>query len=411
MAKPTTAFVAKSPTVAVFAGAEQAADYDEEVVTKTRGSRPRRSEQRSTTSAVPDLVEASDHADPASTAEPDRDQGRDQPPEVQADPLGSALFAGELPGAATSVNRTVQARSGARGWLNRLGLKLPPGPAESAALEHERELAAAAAIIRQATWTRAVSVLVANPKGGTGKTPLSLLLGGTLASIRGGSVAVIEVADDPGALAYRAEGTPRLGIGDLVRDAERIRTAGQLAGYTAPQTSFAAVIGSSTRRPRLEADGVAAMVRVIDEYYSIRVMDSGNQPTSSAFQGALAATDILVVPVVNAGDSTLEAVRMLDGLRDAGGHAADVATRAIVVRVTDGRPESEVINAEVARILTAAGAAAICDLPYDPHIAERGQLTLGSLQAGTRTALTRIAATVVGAVTEHASRQDAEVNR
>jgi MinD-like ATPase involved in chromosome partitioning or flagellar assembly len=411
MAKPTTAFVAKAPSVAVFAGAEQVADYDEEVVTKTRGSRPRRSEQRNTAPTVPHLIDEGSGSAPESAANSRHDQDPERPPEARDDPLGSALFAGAMIGAETSAHRTVHARSGLRGWLNQLGFKLPPGSAESAVLEREHELAAAQATIRQATWTRAVSVLVANPKGGTGKTPLSLLLGGTLASIRGGSVAVIEVADDPGALAYRAEGTPRLGIGDLVRDADHIRTAGQLAGYTAPQTSFAAVIGSTTRRPRLEADGVAAMVRVIDEYYSIRVMDSGNQPTSSAFQGALAATDVLVVPVVNAGDSTLEAVRMLDGLRDAGGHAADVATRAIVVRVTDGRPETAAINAEVARIMTAAGAAAICDLPYDPHIAERGQLTLGSLRSETRTALTRIAATVVGAVTEHATRQDAEVNR
>lgn len=411
MAKPTTAFVAKAPSVAVFAGAEQAADYDEEIVTKTHGSRPRRSEQRSTESAAPNLVEENSESAAEPIAESPHEHLPEQLPKTADDPVGSALFAGALTSAATAADHPPQARSGLRGWLNQLGLRLPPGPAESAALEREHELAAAQTTIRQATWTRAVSVLVANPKGGTGKTPLSLLLGGTLAAIRGGSVAVIEVADDPGALAYRAEGTPRLGIGDLVRDADQIRTAGQLAGYTAPQTSFAAVIGSSARRPRLDADGVAAMVRVIDEYYAIRVMDSGNQPTSSAFQGALAATDVLVVPVVNAGDSTLEAVRLLDGLRDAGADAAVVAARAIVVRVTDGRPETDAINAEVARIMTAAGAAAICDLPYDPHIAERGQLTLASLQPETRTALTRIAATVVGAVTEAASRRDAEVDR
>lgn len=406
MAKPSNTFAADPAAgSSLFPGAEQAADYDEDVFTKVHGSRIRRSETAiAETEASPMVQDDEFGSMESASAEKDCAQS------ASSSPLDSALFAGRLSSTVDAVPKPVALR-GARGWLNRIGLHLAPGAAELADLERERELTAAQAVIRQATWTRAVSVLVANPKGGTGKTPLSLLLGGTLASIRGGSVAVMEVADDPGALAYRAEGTPRLGIGDLVRDADRIRTAGQLAGYTAPQTSFAAVIGSSGRRPRLEADGVAAMVRVIDEYYSIRVMDSGNQPTSSAFQGALAATDVLVVPVVNAGDSTLEAVRMLDGLRDAGGHAADVASRAIVVQVTDGRPETEAINAEVARIMTAAGAAAVCDLPYDPHIAERGQLTLGSLKPATRTALTHIAATVVGAVTDHASRQDVEVNR
>jgi MinD-like ATPase involved in chromosome partitioning or flagellar assembly len=410
MAKPTSAFAAKPSTgTAVFSGAEQAADYDEEVVTKVRGTRPRRSESATVTSPpVQDATAApSDQAAAASKPVADLPPA----PEPTGDPRDSALFAGALTSAQRDDARPPDAHDGLRGWLNHFGLHLAPGVDELARLQRQHELTTAEAAIRQATWTRAVAVLVANPKGGTGKTPLSLMLGGTLAAIRGGSVAVLEVADDPGALAYRAEGTPRLGVGELVRDADQIRTAGHLAGYTAPQTSFAAVIGSANRRQRLDADSVAAMVRVIDEYYSIRVMDSGNQPTSSAFQGALAATDVLVVPVVNAGDSTLEAVRMLEGMKDSGGHAADLAARAIVVRVTDGRPESEAINAEVARVLTAAGAAAICDLPYDAHIAERGQVTLGNLNTNTRTALTHIASTVVGALNEHATRDEMEVTR
>ena len=35
------------------------------------------------------------------------------------------------------------------------------------------------------------------------------------------------------------------------------------------------------------------------------------------------------------------------------------------------------------------------EIPYDPHIAERGQLTLAALQPGTRDAFTAAAATVV----------------
>jgi MinD-like ATPase involved in chromosome partitioning or flagellar assembly len=409
MARPSNAFIAKPSTgTAVFSGAEQAADYDEEVITKTRGTRPRRTDVAAEIAAPQHPIEVDAAPEPPVAVEQDVPIPSS---EHATHPLDSALFAGALTSTGRQGARPPVARQGVRGWLNHLGLHLAPNPGELATLEKERQLADAQAAIRQATWTRAVSVLVANPKGGTGKTPLSLMLGGTLASIRGGSVAVIEVADDPGALAYRAEGTPRLGIGDLVRDAAQIRTAGQLAGYTAPQTSFAAVIGSSTRRPRLDAESVAAMVKVIDEYYSIRVMDSGNQPTSSAFEGALAATDVLVVPVVNAGDSTLEAVRMLDGMKDSGGHAADLAARAIVVRVTDGRPESDAINAEVARVMTAAGAAAICDLPYDAHIAERGQVTLGNLDAATKEALTRIAATVVGALNDHATHDEMEVTR
>src|SRR5690606_25634451 len=119
-----------------------------------------------------------------------------------------------------------------------------------AAAERVASLEVARRVIRQATWTRAVSVLVGNPKGGTGKTPLALVLGGTLAAIRGGDVAIVEVSDDPGALGYRAEGTPRLGLGEFVRDLDDLTTKGQVTGYTAPQTSFASVVGTVEGHPR-----------------------------------------------------------------------------------------------------------------------------------------------------------------
>jgi MinD-like ATPase involved in chromosome partitioning or flagellar assembly len=365
MNKQSTTFAAHSASSSsVFAGAELAEDYDEEVVTKTTGNKPRRSE------SAQDLTEVASSSSESRKSE--------SSPEGENEPLRSSLFAGgtqSLLGARSGA--AALAKDGARGFFNRFGLHLAPGPEEAAAIEEQHRIEDARTQIRQATWTRAASVLIANPKGGTGKTPLALLLGGTLASIRGGSVAVIEVADDPGALAYRAEGNPRLGVGDLVRDADHIRTAGQLAGYTAPQTSF------------------AAMVKVIDDYYAIRVMDSGNQPTSSAFQGALFATDVLVVPIVNAGDSTLEAIRMLDGMRASGGRAKALAERAIIARVTDGRPENAAVSAEVERIITAAGVGTLCDLPYDPHIAERGQITLAKLAPTTIAAFTHLANAVI----------------
>jgi hypothetical protein len=139
------------------------------------------------------------------------------------------------------------ATRGFRGAISRLGFRVSPGRAERAELDQREERARDEEVIRQATWVRAASILIANPKGGVGKTPTALLLGGVLATVRGGSVCVVEVSDDAGALAYRAEGNPSLGLGELVRDVDTISTAGQLAGYTAPQTSYASVIGTVAR--------------------------------------------------------------------------------------------------------------------------------------------------------------------
>jgi len=345
-------------------------------------------------------------------------EGPETPPEDAIEPTEESTSAGEpttpVPAAeATVTEPTIDplddsdlgilaitteprlAQKGLRGLLGKLGVKVAPGTAEATALQLAEELRRDEEVVRQATWTRAVSILVANPKGGVGKTPTSLVVGGTLAAIRGGSVCIMEVSDDPGALTFRSEGRPTRGLGELVREADTIRTAGQLAGYTAPQTSFASVIGSIGSRPRLDGDSVTSVANVVDEYFAIRVMDSGNQPSSSAFQAAADTADVLVVPIFNAGDAALEAAALLDILKAAGDKAAELAQSAIVVRLHDGRPENDQVVSRVDRILASYGIKHVHTIRYDPHIAERGQITLSKLSAATRHAFTGVAADVV----------------
>jgi MinD-like ATPase involved in chromosome partitioning or flagellar assembly len=316
---------------------------------------------------------------------------------VSGDDLSSASPGDDLSSIA-SVTEPLVATRGARGLLGRLGIRLAPGAAEQATAHAAEQLRRDEETIRQATWTRAVSVLVANRKGGVGKTPVSLLLGGTLASVRGGSVCVVEVSDDPGALTFRAEGSPALGLGELVRDVATITSAGQLAGYTAPQTSFASVIGSVRERDRLDRDDVIAVAAVIDEYYGIRVMDSGNQSSSDAFDGAVQTADALVIPVLNAGESVFEALALLERLRSRGGRAAALAGRAVILRLTDGRPEHPQVLERINRIIDGAGAAHVFAVPYDAHIAERGQLTLSSLDPATYRVFAAAAASIVRSI-------------
>lgn len=288
-----------------------------------------------------------------------------------------------------------KASTGIRGLVARIGISVPPSKTEVARLEVEALLRRDEEVIRQTTWTRAVSILVANPKGGVGKTPTALALGGVLGSIRGGSVCIVEVSDDPGALTFRAEGSPKLGLGELVRDVATIRSAGQLAGYTAPQTSFASVIGTIGRRPRLSKDDVVDVARVIDDFYSVRIMDSGNQPSSSAFAGAVATADALVVPVYNTGDAVIDAVNLLLELRAQGDKAAALANRATLLRLTDGRPENPAVVERVEAMIHDAGFAQQFAIPFDPHIAERSQITLARLAPQTVHAFTSAAAAVV----------------
>ncbi len=289
-----------------------------------------------------------------------------------------------------------RATTGFRGVLSSLGIPMKPSAAEAAARQRLAALEENQTTIRQATWTRAVSVLVANPKGGAGKTPTSLCLAGVLASLRG-NVVIVEVSDDPGKLLFRSEHerTPALGLGELVRDVDQITTAGQLAGYTAPQTTRAHVIGTPGRRAPLDGDAVRRVVGKLDEFYSIRVMDSGNQYTSSAFVAALKATDVLVIPITAGGDAATDARLLLDELRDMGGHAADLARNAVVVRLIDGRTEHGHVLADIERMLDLYAIEHRLTIPYDQHIADRQQITFDLLERDTQEAFTALGAVVV----------------
>ena len=151
--------------------------------------------------------------------EPDEVQAAPvQAPKKDAPPVGQVEPAAKPDTDDEDAEPVAPAKDGFNGFLNRLfgGLfKLAPSAKELA----EREMTASQGrfedLIRQSTWTRAVGVLVANKKGTAGKTPASILLGGVLAAIRGGSVAILETSDDKGQLAYRAEGDPQLGMGEL----------------------------------------------------------------------------------------------------------------------------------------------------------------------------------------------------
>ena len=317
------------------------------------------------------------------------------PPEATFRPRTRSLSA---PEPLTAPPRPEPARTGVRGLLGSVGIRLAPGALEQAQRDSDARLVRDEAIIRQATWTRAVSVLVANRKGGVGKTPVSLMLGGTLASIRGGSVCVLEVSDDPGALSYRAEGSPARGLGELLDAVGRVSTAGQLAGYTAPQTSFASVIGSVGDRRSITRDDVLQLCGLVDAFYGVRVMDSGNQISSPAFAGALDTTDALVIPVLDAGDAVFDALSLLERLRRMGGRLAELADNATILRLTDGRPVHPQVMERIDRVIARAGVANVFSVPYDAHIAERGELSLGSLAPATYRVFASAAASIVASL-------------
>lgn len=364
-----------------FGGAERAAGYgveEHEPITTPRRAAVATEEPAKATAVIESVPEAPD-----------------APPAMAVTPR--EMLAGLTRASVRSSSPPV-ATTGWRGFWARVGFKPAPSTAEKAALEAGAALARDEEIIRQATYTRPIGVLVANPKGSASKTTVSLALGGTLAFCRGGGVAILEVAEDPGTLTLRAEGNPRRGVGQLVAEHDSVKSAGHLDGYTAPQTSYARVIGSTGPREALTAQAVSEVVQLVDEYFSMRVMDSGNQYTSPVFRAAVEAADVLVIPTLNAADTATKALELLDALRAQGGHAARLAQTAVVLVLTDGRVEIPAVTEGVTQALAHADVGQILSIPFDAHLAQRGEITLSHLHPDTYRAFVAAGAAVIGAL-------------
>ncbi|MCK6210567.1 ParA family protein [Georgenia sp. EYE_87] len=269
-------------------------------------------------------------------------------------------------------------------------VRVRPGAAELAHLAAERT-------IRQATWSRAVNVLVANKSGGVGKTVTSVVLAGVLAAARGGSVAAFEVSDASGALSKRAEGAPVRGLGELIERLHAIESAGELGGYTMPQTSHADLIGSVRDRPVLTAEDVLAVRTVLDRYYRVTVADSGNNPHSDAFCAAVSTADVLLLPVQVSAVPFLDMVDVLTAVRAMGEHGRHLSAKPLIVVNDDGRPKPADASHRVRRELErlAREGATVLEVPFDPHLAEGGEITLASLSDRSLRAWTRVGSAVI----------------
>jgi MinD-like ATPase involved in chromosome partitioning or flagellar assembly len=270
-----------------------------------------------------------------------------------------------------------------------LGLAKPKPGREELAYRHDVR------VIRQATWPRAVRIAVTNPKGGSGKTPTAVILGGVLASVRGGSVAVWDAADAAGTLGGRTEGVAARCVADIDADPDAYAAPSTVGMVAATQTSFADVLGSLRER-EFTADSIHRVSAVLDRTYRISVADTGNVPHSPAFTRTIALADILVVPTTLTADSVNKAVALLRRLQDT---PTGLAQRAVVAVLHTRGPQTPGLAGQIEPIFAAAGVGAVVDIPFDPHLAAGTAISLGSLSHQSRLAWTRLAAATVANLT------------
>ena len=266
-------------------------------------------------------------------------------------------------------------------------VKPKPGREEMAHRENER-------LIRSANWPRAARVVVANPKGGSGKTPASLVLGGAMGRVRGGSVAVWDAADAPGTLHVVAEGTARRCVAEIAADPEGYAYPGTIAAVATTQTTGADALVSLSDR-EFTGDKVARIQWALDRTYRVSIADTGNVAHSSAFQQLIATADILVVPTVIQQASVDSALRLLHRLQD----STDLVQRAVVAILHTGTPQTPGLATAIDRLFQDAGVEQPEHIPFDRHIAAGSTITYDRLSRSSQLAWTRLATATVANIT------------
>ena len=259
---------------------------------------------------------------------------------------------------------------------------------ERAAAEKDR--AERAAIQTQLEEPR--NVLVANDKGGQCKTSATYCIAATAGRIRGGDVIAWDANETRGNLGFRAKKAPSArSVVDLLEEAADDFTTVEgskratLARFTRSQgDNLFTVLASDESRDRqdlVDADAFEKVNEILGRFYSLILIDTGNNHRVSHFKAALEAADQLVIPVSAGADGAHAAETMMDTFESLG--YGQLVKNAVVL-----------LNDSATRRGDATGIAAkfehrvraIIPVPFDPALDSGDEIDFDALQPSTRAA-------------------------
>lgn len=278
------------------------------------------------------------------------------------------------------------AATGWRGFLRRATrgvIDLEPGPRERAVIE--------AATAVRTRWQGPRTVVVANPKGGSGKTPTAIGLAATFGHVRGGGVLAWDANETLGTLGLRTEGTATPAtVVDLLEKLDEFESRGarrgDLGAVVRAQESGNFHVLPSDEDPRrmsqIDAAGFARLHDVLQRYYDVLVVDTGNNPRAEGFMAALAVADALVIPVSWAEDKVVTAGRLVDQLREMG--RDDLVERAVTVVTGPWGAGTTPAQVRSWKAWFEEQTAAVVQIPTDARIGGGGPIVYDELGAATR---------------------------
>lgn len=273
-----------------------------------------------------------------------------------------------------------------------------------AALQAEREARIAALNANiQTNFQGTQTILVANPKGGARKTTTTYILGATIGAIRGGSTVAWDANETMGTLGERAQKDRHSRtVVDLLEDGARhflsIDNArvGILDGYVRNQGDahfdVLASDESPSRQDIIDGEGFAKVHDILEHFYRMILVDTGNNIRAAHFVAALETADQLVIPVAASHDSKNRALDMIQAFT-AGGHDDLVANAVVLVHELEPieRDAQGVVTSNNGHEATAQEVAdafegrvrAVLPVPYDAALKDGGEIDVNALTQAT----------------------------
>lgn len=234
----------------------------------------------------------------------------------------------------------------------------------------------------QRIFSRPMTITVAQPLGGIGKTMCTVGLGSTFGIHSAQQVLTWDNNETMGTLGVRtiSNGSERT-VWDLLSVLDGFETVsarkGELSYYTRQQGNNQFHVLVSDEDPdRMKQIGVKEFNRlhtVVSRFYDVIIVDTGNNTRAKNWLACIDATDQLVIPTTLKRNGLVSALRMIEQLesmsKQTGNPHYEQLVRSAVVLVTQGggwrEPSAQQIKLR-AEITAAVGT--VIDIPYDQNL-------------------------------------------
>jgi MinD-like ATPase involved in chromosome partitioning or flagellar assembly len=286
------------------------------------------------------------------------------------------------------------AREGARGALNRLGLRIKPSAEEQSARDDELAVSQ--------HWPGPRTIAVVNGKGGAGKTPTTILLSAVFARYGGAGVLAWDNNQTRGTLGWRTDaGAHDRTLLELLPEAGRLLGTGAQSADLAhfmhhqPREKYDVLRSKPIRlahENRLSPDDVDAIHAVAAKFYRLIVIDSGNDESDPMWLQMIDHADQIVVATTTRADHAEAGALLLEALEDRDERSARLAQESVVV-VSQADPKASATDVEHVVGGYRTLARDVVRIPFDHEMVD-GHLRYGALAKRTQRAWLAAAASV-----------------